>query len=266
MAKSNFNSKTGKYETPKHDHLVFVIRYVERNAVDAIRAGDGYDLASLATMAAWRVADRLASCADNMLKQSHRSYWAHYAAEALQYQIMRNFSELAIFDETFDEEAIETNRMYADAIETAAELAMIVVANEMMRVLVREVETSSNPMTLLNSRAKHEVTADMMEKICGLSTWQMRDMATDMMHALWAKRDAEAEERRQMVVQIIIEKNRSSGTYFAKALNNDGDMLDSKVLPTARKEQAKEQGKSWAAEIRDSGRSFGKRDIDVIFN
>lgn len=139
-------------------------------------------------------------------------------------------------------------------LETVAKQVRTITINECTRIVFRGVEFSSNPMTIISSKAKVEAAKHVLE-VLGVSEYCMTDFeaTTDILDGI-ERRESErrALRREQDAIKPskIIAAKTGSGQYLMAAHNKLGDVIRTKVSEATRKADAKAEAKKWGEELR----------------
>lgn len=139
-------------------------------------------------------------------------------------------------------------------LETVAKQVRAITINECTRIIFRGVEFSSNPMTMLNSKAKFEAAKKMLEAL-GVGNYRMTDFeaTTDILDGIErreSERRALRREQDAITPSKVIATKTGSGQYLMAAHNKLGDVIRTKVSEATRKSDAKEEAVKWGEELR----------------
>lgn len=139
-------------------------------------------------------------------------------------------------------------------LETVAKQVRTIMINECTRIVFRGVEFSSNPMTIINSKAKVEAAKHMLE-VLGMSEYHMTDFEAthDILNGIERREEERRALRREqdaITPSKIIAAKTGSGQYLMAAHNKLGDIIRTKVSEATRKADAKAEAVKWGEELR----------------
>lgn len=147
-------------------------------------------------------------------------------------------------------------------LEVVAQNVRAIMINECTRIIFRGVESTSNPMSIINSKAKVEAAKHMLE-VMGMSEYRMTDFdAThDILNGI-ERRESERKELRRQQDAItpakVIAAKTGSGKYLLAAHNKLGDVISTKPTAATRKAEAKAEAVQWGEELRIAALEEGK--------
>jgi hypothetical protein len=138
------------------------------------------------------------------------------------------------------------------------------VAAECLRTIYRGVESSSNPMTLMESIAKVEAYKKALEGLVGIgeATFTSVISVLDVFEG-YERREAEREAVRLKRV-VKVKAYKWSGQYVLDAVNHRGGVLRRIETKLTTKPEANKEGERWAAELREEQKT--EETVDGCFN
>ena len=227
------------------DNLTFRVRYMKRNAMGKL-FGDkvGIDFAS--SSSASRIHDIISWRASDWMEASHLIDFCDFVGRALEDAIIKNLPAGKDCGE-----AICEDERFIEAVEAEAERIKLGATTEALRAIMRGVETSSNPMTIINSTAKVEAYKKMLEAIGGISSLDSEEVSD--IFAGKDRREQERKAKRHEERQITPDKVvlvKVGSIYSLDAYNKNGTFMQRKTLSASRKPDAIAVAREWVEELR----------------
>lgn len=223
----------------KFDTLTFATRYLMNGALS--RINDEKRGIQTISNNIEQIANTLSWNAEDWMTASFELQYANWAAKAL---------ELALL-EVMEANGPGPQSDFDAALEIRAAAIIQQIASECLRTVYRGADRTSNPMTILESGAKVNAARKALEALCDLSSYAFS--THEVIGDIIAGKERRAEERRSFQRQIprmIIYTKAPSGEYDATSLNDEGEVLEGRLLGVTRKGDALTKVAEWIKEIR----------------
>lgn len=212
----------------KYDQLVWRVAYVMASA-RSILNNDKRGVASLAVTNQTAISNALSWNAEDWMLASAKLEWVNWIAQALERIALEadelGYIELAASqkDDGSVEAMLLANEEWFDA---RATVLISDIAAAALRDVLRGIETSSNPMTILASKAKNDAARDVLDTICELSAGRLCSdkVVADIFNGIEERKVQLRREEAQLVRKIAYYKG-PAGEYYAQPLNSAGNAV-----------------------------------------
>lgn len=210
----------------------------------------------------------LRSCTDDWMK-ADLTYWvAMSIADQLQRIAEKAIEEDHIItsvaaeaDEDGNIPAVEFNEEWFDE---QADIMAKWFTQETVSLVWRGPDSSSNPLSVMESQFKIEAYKKVLEAVTGLGHYSSNMFDFDSIGDIFAGKRKRAAERKELVrkqedvtpTKIRVTKN---GTYMLVAVNKKGEAVATMALQdVTKKGEAVKAAKEWAINLRDEMVAHGK--------
>lgn len=246
-------------KSPAIETITFNLRYAMKSALSTLTEGKRSINAMIEEGKPHLWQSNLSWNAEDWMKASYILDFAGRASAMLADRIQ----------EVWDSESLNSDPIpegmddeFNAKLEVVAANVRAIMINECIRIVFRGVESISNPMSIINSKAKVEAAKHMLE-VLGMNEYLVTDFeaTSDILNGI-ERRESERRELRREQGAItpakVIGTKTGSGKYLLAAYNKLGDVISTKATEVTRKTEAKAEAAQWAEELRAAALEEGK--------
>jgi hypothetical protein len=231
--------------TKNFNQLTAYARLMMDSALDALN-DETYGVGTLAKNPE-QIAYHLSWRAEAWMKASAQLGYGQLIAQMLEHALLECYTENDIDGEGFNE-----------ALDRRAATICREIGRQCFTVIVRGEDRHNNRIDDMNESVKQKAARDILESLCGFSSWNLSHSAAfDDLMAGRERRAAESREAQAKVVVKIVyfKKERADGGHYrAHALNRDGSVIHALEWPCCtRKADALTRVAEWVKTFRDNG-------------
>ena len=243
------------------ENFKFHAAYLRKSA-EGYLYSEKYGINFAAAKSPEKIASEVSWHAEEWMGASHKISWCVWAEREMEKLIMDSLTFCSGWDEVAQKEMDVTAATICEDAEFNAALdagishIKRIIASEAMRIVFAGVESSSNPMTIINSKSCVEAAKSALEVLCDMANYNAvgHEQVNDIING----NERRKEERKKKITEqksITPDKvmvTKSNGVYTLVAINKLGDQMATKVLAVTRKPDALSVARQWAEDLRNA--------------